>query len=93
MTDEMILVDVTGRAHPIGKYNTGWILGAGWIFFGVSFLLNCIFYKIHPSATDISIDAIKRRLLSGEEGGCSNDKVKENGDIEMDERLVLLHTA
>ena len=93
MTEGMRLVDVTGRAHPIGKYNTGWILGAGWIFFGVSFLFNCIFYKIHPSATDISIDAIKRRLLSGEEGGCSNDKVKENGDIEMDESLGLLHTA
>ena len=93
MTDEMRLIDVTGRAHPIGKYNTGWILGAGWIFFGVSFLFQYIFYKIHPSATDVSNDAIKRRLLSGEEGGCLNDKVKENGDIEMDERLVLLHTA
>lgn len=84
----MRLIDVTGRAHPIGKYNTGWILGAGWIFFGVSFLFHCIFYKIHPSAVDVSIDAIKRRLLS--EGGCPKDKVKQNGEIEMDENLYLL---
>ena len=90
MTDEMRLVDVTGRAHPMEKYNTGWILGAGWIFFGVSFLFHCIFYKIHPSATDISIDAIERRLHSGEEGGCSNDRVKENGDMEMAEKHGLL---
>ena len=90
MTDEMRLIDVTGRAHPITKYNTGWILGAGWILFGVSFLFNGIFYKIHPSATDVSIDAIKRRLLSGEEGGWPNpnDEVEQNG--EMDEKQGLL---
>ena len=66
MTDEMMLIDVTGKEHPISKYNTGWILGAGWIFFGVSFGLQCIFYKIHPSATDISLWAIKWRLLRPE---------------------------
>ena len=69
MTDEMMLIDVFGKAHPISKHNTVWILGAGWIFFVVSFGFNCIFYKIHPSATDISLGAIKRRLLCGEEGG------------------------
>ena len=85
MTDEMMLIDVTGKEHPISKYNTGWILGAGWIFFGVSFGFHCIFYKIHPSATDISLGAIKRRLFSGEEGGWpDNEERSEREDNEGD---------
>ena len=62
MTDEMKLIDVTGEAHPISKYNTGWMMGAGWIFFSASFISNYIFYMIHPSATDVSVDAINKRL-------------------------------
>ena len=83
MTDEMKLIDVTGKAHPISKRSTGWILVAGWIFFVVSFVFHCIFYKIHPSATDTSLGAIKRRLLCGEEGGWPDNE--ERGDIEDNE--------
>lgn len=87
MTDEMTLIDVTGKAHPISKYDTGWILGAGWILFVVSFGFNCIFYKIHPSATDVSFDAIKRRLFSGEEGGWLNNQgsreIEENEEEDL----------
>ena len=74
MTTEMKLIDVTGKAHPISKRSTRLILVAGWIFFGISFGFNYIFYKIHPSATDISLEAIKRRLLCGEEGEWPDDE-------------------
>ena len=84
MTDEMRLIDVSGRAHPITKRNTGWILGAGWIFFGFSLLFGCIFHEIHPSATDVSIGAIKRRLLSGEKCGWPNDEFKRNREMEAE---------
>ena len=66
MTDEMKLIDVTGKAHSISKRSTRLILVAGWIFFVVSSIFHCIFYKIHPSATDISLWAIKWRLLRPE---------------------------
>ena len=91
MTDEMTLIDVTGKAHPISKYNTAWILGAGWIFFIVSFGFNCIFYKIHPSATDLSFDAIKKRLLSGEDERKRGEGNYEEGykDVESGPELTL----
>ena len=88
MTDEMKLIDVTGKAHPILKYNTSLIMVAGWIFLGISFIFNCIFYMIHPSATDVSLDAYKRRLLFGEEGRLPRNELEQSrrmGIIEENE--------
>ena len=83
MTDEMKLIDVTGKAHSISKRSTRLILVAGWIFFVVSFGLHFIFYKIHPSGTDISLGAIKRRFK--EAGWPDDEKRPEIEDNEEEE--------
>ena len=88
MTDEMALIDVTGKAHPISKRSTHWILVAGWIFFVVSFVFHFIFYKIHPSGTDISLGAIKRRLLCGAERGWSNNEERGGMEGAIQRRLL-----
>ena len=85
MTDEMKLIDVTGKAHPILKYNTSLIMVAGWIFLGISFIFNCIFYMIHPSATDVSLNVYKRRLLFGEGG-----RRRPRNELEQTRRMGII---
>ena len=60
--DDMELVDVVGKPHPLSKVNVCYMLVAGWIFFFGSFCFHALYYKIHPSSTDISISALCRRL-------------------------------
>ena len=37
----------------ISTVNTGWMLGAGWLFFLASLLLNLVYYLIHPSSPEM----------------------------------------
>ena len=37
----------------ISTANTGWMLGAGWLFFVASLLLNLVYYLIHPSSPEL----------------------------------------
>ena len=37
----------------ISTANTGWMLGAGWLFFLASLLLNLVYYLIHPSSPEL----------------------------------------
>ena len=62
MTDDMVLVDVHGKKHPLTRWNIGWMLGAGWIFFLASQILNFIYYQMHPSSTDCSWNRLLRRF-------------------------------
>ena len=36
----------------ISTANTGWMLGAGWLFYLASFLLNLLYYMLHPSGPE-----------------------------------------
>ena len=68
MSDEMSMIDVHGNAHSVPPFSIYWMLGAGWIFMFLSFILNLIFYMIHPSSPGISLDDIKRRIKGNEDG-------------------------
>ena len=46
MRDDMVLKDVNGVIHAITRRNIGWMLGAGWLFYFASFILNIIYYII-----------------------------------------------
>ena len=46
------IVNETETRH-ISTVNTGWMLGAGWLFFLASLLLNLIYYLIHPSSPEM----------------------------------------
>ena len=67
MSDEMSMIDVHGNAHSVPPFSIYWMLGAGWIFMFLSFILNLIFYMIHPSSPGISLDDIKRRIKGKED--------------------------
>ena len=103
MTDDMVLKDVNGTSHPITKNNISWMLGIGWIFYLASFILNIIYYMIHPSFADISGPGLLRRLTCGEEEGLGDEgqvdteenidmERKEQTDIEnVEEEIPLMH--
>ena len=56
MKDINIVVTGQGKAEElrtITPANVGWLLGAGWMFYFVSLLLNMIYYLMHPSSPEM----------------------------------------
>ena len=45
------IVNGTGT-RTITTADTGWMLGAGWLFYLASFLLNLLYYMLHPSGPE-----------------------------------------
>ena len=41
------------ETRTISTVTTGWMLGAGWLFFLASLLLNLVYYLIHPSSPEM----------------------------------------
>ena len=81
----MILKDVNGVIHAITRRNIGWMLGAGWLFYFASFILNIIYYIIHPSFADISGPALVRRLTCGQEEGLEIETEMEK-ELDVEKR-------
>ena len=64
LTDEPIkLIDVNGRVHPLPGSSMVTMIGVGWGLYAGSLFLNFLYYKMHPSATDISRGALKKRIV------------------------------
>ena len=56
MNDIEIVVTDQGKAEElrtITPANVGWLLGAGWMFYFVSLLLNLVYYLMHPSSPEM----------------------------------------
>ena len=45
--------DLTEELRTITPANVGWLLGAGWMFYFVSLLLNLVYYLMHPSSPEM----------------------------------------
>ena len=90
MRDDMVLKDVNGVIHAITRRNIGWMLGAGWLFYFASFILNIIYYIIHPSFADISGPALMRRLTCGQEEGLGIEtEMEKELDVESRHQSTL----
>ena len=56
MKDIVITVqgeDLAEELRTITPANVGWLLGAGWMFYFVSLLLNLVYYLMHPSSPEM----------------------------------------
>ena len=56
MKDIEIVVTDQGKAEElrtITPANVGWLLGAGWMFYFASLLLNLVYYLMHPSSPEM----------------------------------------
>ena len=86
----MVLKDVNGVIHAITRRNIVWMLGAGWLFYFASFILNIIYYIIHPSFADISGPALMRRLTCGQEEGLGIEtEMEKELDVESRHQSTL----
>ena len=45
--------DASEELRTITATNVGWLLGAGWMFYFVSLLLNLVYYLMHPSSPEM----------------------------------------
>ena len=45
--------DKVEELRTITPANVGWLLGAGWMFYFVSLLLNLVYYLMHPSSPEM----------------------------------------
>ena len=61
--DPIMLTDVNGGVHPLQGSNIVTMIGLGWGLFLASLVLNTLYYELHPSATDTSVGALKKRFL------------------------------
>ena len=60
----MVIVDVNGRKNDLTTGQVYWILGIGWGASILSFIMNLVYYKVHPSAIDFeSIERFKKRII------------------------------
>ena len=56
MKDIQIFRNEEGKAEElrtITAANVGWLLGAGWMFYLGSLLLNLVYYLMHPSSPEM----------------------------------------
>ena len=63
LNHELDLILVDGEVHTLKKSSIETMIVAGWVLYIASLLLNFVYYKIHPSATDISCGALKKRMV------------------------------
>ena len=71
--DPILLTDVNGGIHPLPGSSIVTMIGAGWGLYLGSICLNYLYYKVHPSATDISGGALVSRFVCQEEKGCCRE--------------------
>ena len=80
---ELQLTDVNGRVHTLQRSSIVMMIGAGWILHLGSFILNGLYYKLHPSGTDISDGALKKRLV------CNMENTLELETLEMRQKKMV----
>ena len=72
---EFTLTDVNGEVHQFTKSKIDMMIVAGWVFYIGSICFNYIFYKMHPSFTDISGAALKKKIM------CYSEKNMEDHSL------------
>ena len=55
MTDNMTLIDVNGEIHFLTQDQVRMMMTIGWLSFLSSWIMNLLFYKVHPSSVDFCI--------------------------------------
>ena len=53
MRDRMDIKDLYGNEHDLSKQTVGVMIGAGWAFFIISWIINLVYYNFHPSSVEV----------------------------------------
>ena len=54
MNSNMRLIDVNGAPHVLTDHQVGIMITIGWVTFLAAWLMNLLYYKVHPSSVNFS---------------------------------------
>ena len=63
LSDSMRLIDENGNPHPMTKFQVRMMITIGWLAFLFAWLMNVLFYKVHPSFVDFSSKRFKEKCF------------------------------
>ena len=97
----MTIKDLYGNEHDLSKLSVGVMIGAGWAFFIISWIINVGYYKFHPSSVEVfSLSDKKILYVFGVKFPWSKETKKEEniplfftkveGKIDKQEKKLLL---
>ena len=81
MKDIQIVVtdqDSAEALRTITAANVGWLLGAGWMFYFASLLLNLVYYTMHPSSPEMWTWGAEEKLEEWTPPGGRETRIKSN---------------
>ena len=53
LTDDMKLIDINGNSHELTKFQVRVLILTGWLAFLSAWIMNILFYMVHPSSVDV----------------------------------------
>ena len=91
VTDEMKLIDVNGNPHVMTPRQVSVMIIIGWASFLFAWIMNIMFYKVHPSSVDFSLSGLCKKMFIYVFGrkiflrcsGPNEDETEEDDGLEM----------
>ena len=63
VTEEMKLIDVNGNPHVMTPHQVSVMITIGWVSFLSAWVMNILFYKVHPSSVDFSLSGLCKKMF------------------------------
>ena len=63
VTDDMKLIDVNGNPHVMTPHQVSVMIIIGWVSFLCAWIMNILFYKVHPSSVDFSLAGLYKKMF------------------------------
>ena len=86
MREKMTIKDLYGNEHDLSKLSVGVMIGAGWAFFIISWIINVGYYKFHPSSVEVFSLSDKKILY------VFGVKFPRSEETKKDEKIPLFFT-
>ena len=61
--EEMTLIDVHGNPHKLTQTQVSSLILIGWVAFFLSWIMNILYYKLHPSDVDFSPKRFRYQIV------------------------------
>merc|ERR1719461_1242520 len=90
--DSVKLVDINGNIHILSKLQVRVMMAVGWMAFMGSWLMNVLFYKVHPSSVDFSKKGMREKLfihVQGEKRYLPGYKEKDSKDDDESDEVSI----
>ena len=59
----MKLIDVNGNPHVMTPHQVSVMIIIGWVSFLCAWIMNILFYKVHPSSVDFSLAGLCKKMF------------------------------